>query len=85
MTQETAKHFAQNLLGRVKGVEKLMPSADVDYVSVSISSDGSVRIFVSKEMKNTDTMCASFNNYADYNAVSGGDISILDACGNEVA
>lgn len=85
MTQETARNYAQNLLGRVKGAEKLMESAGIDYASISIGADGSVRIWVSKEMKNKDTMCASFDNYESYNAVSEGRLSILDEYGEEVA
>ncbi len=85
MTQETAKNFSQNLLGRVKGAEKLMDTADIDYASIQIGSDGSVRIWVYKEMRNTDTMCASFDNYENYNAVSDGKITIVDRDGYEVA
>ncbi|MBR0090604.1 MAG: hypothetical protein IJP92_02780 [Lachnospiraceae bacterium] len=85
MTQETAKHFAQNLLSRIKGAEKVMESADIDYASIQLGKDGNVRIWVCKGMKNTDTMCASFDNYLNYNAVSEGRITIVDCYGNEVA
>lgn len=85
MTQETAKHFSQNILSRIKGAEKVMESADVDYANIQLGKDGSVRIWVCKEMRNTDTMCASFDNYANYNAVSDGKITIIDSEGFEVA
>ncbi len=85
MTQETAKNFAQNILNRVKGAEKLMPSAGIDYVSVQVGKDGTVRIWVSKEMSNTDVMSALFDNYANRDSVSEGNITIHDAYGYEVA
>ena len=83
MTHETARHYARNLLGRVKGAEKLMESAGIDHATIQIGIDGRVHIHVSREMANTDTMMIGFNRVGD--TLDEGEMSILDAYGNEVA
>lgn len=83
MTAESGRHLAINILGRVKGLEKLMPSAGVDYAHVQIGVDGNIRIFLDKTMANTDELTLMFNRVGD--TVDEGRMTIYDDLGNEVA
>lgn len=83
MTEETARNLAINVLGRLKGVDKLMPSAKVDYVSIQISVNGSMRFFLDETMHNSDDKCIIFNRIGD--TVDEGELKIYDRYGNEVA